>query len=232
MKTKHKALLLSMCAILLVVASVFGTLAYLTDKETVTNTFTVGSVGLKLDEAKVDKMGVKEGDTRWQPTDGDLEQEYHLLPGHTYAKDPTVTVDAGSEEAYIRMMVTVTFKDALTDAQLATNLDSIFTGYDGTKWIRTDRTVSDDNKTITYEYRYHATVDGKDDEGNGAAQKLEPLFTEIKVPGEYTNEQIAILNGMVIAVEAHAIQVDGFVANGAKSAEDVAWAAFDNQYQS
>ena len=54
MKTKRKALLLSLCAVLLVVASVMGTMAYLTSTSaTVTNTFTVGNVGITLDEAPV-----------------------------------------------------------------------------------------------------------------------------------------------------------------------------------
>ena len=130
MKTRNKALLLTLCAILLVIASVFGTLAYLTDSETVTNTFTVGSVGLTLDEAKVDEMGKPDGNTRWQPSETDPKQEYHLLPGHSYTKDPTVTVDAGSEEAYVRMIVTVSFKNGLNDVQLETSLADIFVGYD------------------------------------------------------------------------------------------------------
>lgn len=220
MKTRSKALLLSLCAVLLVAASVLGTMAYLTDSETVTNTFTVGQVHLTLDEAKVDKMGKPEGESRWQPTTDDPEQEYHLLPGHSYTKDPTVTVDAGSEESYVRMMVTVSFTKELTDAQLATSLDGIFLGYDDTKWERIEKEVSADRKTITYEYRYYTTVDGKDSEGKDAAQKLEPLFTTIKVPDEYNNEQIAFLGGMNITVEAHAIQADGF-ANA-----DKAWEAF------
>lgn len=224
MKTRNKALLLTLCAILLVVASVFGTLAYLTDSEAVTNTFTVGSVGLTLDEAKVDEMGKPDGNTRWQPTVEDLTQEYHLLPGHIYTKDPTVTVDAGSEEAYIRMIVKVSFEKALTDEQLATSLDSIFDGYLIDKWPRYKKEVSDDKKIITYEYRYYATVDGKNDEGNEVAEKLAPLFTEINVPEVYTNEQIAFLNGMEINVVAHAIQVDGFEGDA-----DAAWKAFDQQ---
>lgn len=233
MKTRNKALLMTMCAILLVVGSVMGTIAYLTDKEAVTNTFSVGSVGLKLDEADVNEMGqplkddvvvekVVDAD-RWQPTTGDTEQKYHLLPGHTYVKDPTVTVDAGSEESYVRMMVTVNFAQALTDAQLATSLDSIFLGYDADKWIREDKTVSADQKTITYEYRYHTTVDGKTDAGADEDQPLEPLFTSIAVPGEYDNDDIAFLGGMSISVEAHAIQAAGF------DTEDAAWTAFDNQ---
>lgn len=220
MKTRSKALLLSLCAVLLVAASVLGTMAYLTDSEAVTNTFTVGQVHLTLDEAKVDKMGKPEGESRWQPTDEDPEQEYHLLPGHSYTKDPTVTVDAGSEESYVRMMVRVSFTEKLTDAQLATSLDGIFLGYDDTKWERTEKKVSADEKSITYEYRYYTTVDGKDNDGKDEAQKLEPLFTTIKVPDEYTNEQIAFLGGMDITVEAHAIQADGFA-----NAEE-AWEAF------
>ena len=51
MNNKVKALLMACCAVLLVFASVIGTLAYLTDTtEKVTNTFTVGNVAIKLDE--------------------------------------------------------------------------------------------------------------------------------------------------------------------------------------
>lgn len=236
MKTRSKALLLSLCAVLLVAASVLGTMAYLTDSETVTNTFTVGQVHLTLDEAKVNPMGQpldengkapgEEGYNsdklapRWKPTTEDSEQEYHLLPGHSYTKDPTVTVVAGSEESYVRMMVAVSFKEALTSEQLATNLDSIFAGYKVDKWIREDKIIGDDQKTITYEYRYYTAVDASNaTEG----VKLEPLFTAINVPGEYTNEQIAFLGGMNITVEAHAIQASGF------ETVDAAWDAFDNQ---
>ena len=41
MKTRSKALLLTLCAVLLVAASVLGTMAYLTSTDEVTNTFTV-----------------------------------------------------------------------------------------------------------------------------------------------------------------------------------------------
>ena len=44
MKNKKKTLLMSLAAVLLVAAGVFGTLAYLTSTtETVKNTFTVGT---------------------------------------------------------------------------------------------------------------------------------------------------------------------------------------------
>ena len=96
MKTKSKALLLTLCAVLLVAASVLGTMAYLTSTDTVTNTFTVGKVEIKLDETDVtDPNGPRV-----------KANSYKLMPGTTYTKDPTVTVLKGSEESYVRMKVT------------------------------------------------------------------------------------------------------------------------------
>ena len=94
MKTRSKALLLSLCAVLLVAATIFGTMAYLTSSDKVENTFTVGNVKIKLDEAKVNTDG-----TPVEGADRVHENSYKLLPGHTYTKDPTVTVEKGSESA-------------------------------------------------------------------------------------------------------------------------------------
>lgn len=57
MKTRSKALLLTLCAVLLVTASVLGTMAFLTSNDEVVNTFSVGSVAIKLDEAKANTDG-------------------------------------------------------------------------------------------------------------------------------------------------------------------------------
>lgn len=98
MKTKRKALLLSVCAMLLVAASVMGTMAYLTAKTSeVQNTFTVGSVNITLDEADVDNS--TSGASR------DQANAYNLLPGNTYAKDPTIHVTAGSEDCWVFVKV-------------------------------------------------------------------------------------------------------------------------------
>ena len=199
---KSKAILMVVCAMLLVAASVMGTLAYLTSTDEVVNTFSVGKVKITLDEALVGEDGKALTGADAARVKGN---NYHLLPGHEYDKDPTVTVKAVSDESYVRMMVTVSFDQALTDELLATNLDSIFTDHDSTKWIRNDKTVSADNKTITYEYRYFDTVAAPT-----ADVKLEPLFEHINVPEDYTDVQINILNGMEIKITAQAIQADGF----------------------
>lgn len=100
MKTRSKALVLTLCAVLLVVATVMGTMAYLTSTDSVTNTFTVGKVAITLDEAKVNLNG-----TPVANADRVKENAYKLIPGHSYTKDPTVHVTADSEDSYIFVKV-------------------------------------------------------------------------------------------------------------------------------
>lgn len=86
MKTTKKALLAVVCAAALVFGSVFATYAYLTDKtDVVTNTFTVGNVGITLTE-----------------TTG---EEYKMVPGVAIDKDPIVTVEKGSEDCWVFLKV-------------------------------------------------------------------------------------------------------------------------------
>ena len=100
MKTKSKALILALCAVLLVTASVLGTMAYLTSTDNVENTFTVGSVAITLDEAKVNPDGSPVANA-----DRVQSNEYKLLPGQTYTKDPTIHVDPTSEDCYLFVKV-------------------------------------------------------------------------------------------------------------------------------
>ena len=213
MKTAKKAMLMTLCAIILVVATVFGTMAYLTSDDEVVNTFTVGNVAIKLDEAPVDVNG--------KATAGDRvkENSYKLLPGHTYDKDPTVTVLANSETSYVKM--TVTFSkanelDAIFAPDGGADLTSIFNGYDSTNWIAKGNTKDADGNTRTYEFWYKEAVGA-----STADVALDALFDSITVPGKITKEQLAKIEGMTITVNAYAIQADGF-ANA-----DAAWAAFD-----
>lgn len=97
MKTRSKALLLTLCAVLLVTASVLGTLAFLTSTDKVENTFSVGQVQITLDE--------KDTDNSTPGAERDQANAYHLLPGHAYEKDPTVHVNPVSEDSWIFVKV-------------------------------------------------------------------------------------------------------------------------------
>lgn len=245
MRKAKKTVLAVACAAALVAGSIAGTMAYLTSKDEVKNTFTVGQVEISLDEAKVDEKGrpVKVGDDGTETVVKDLaaaervtRNSYKLIPGHKYTKDPTLTVLKGSEESYVRLMVTATFDGKLTEEQLATKLDGIFTGY-GSDWARKgDPAVTTETKTVfedgeekvveytvvIYEYRYKTTVEGEV-EGSAADNKLPALFTGIAVPDTWTNEDLKAIGGFSIDVEGQAIQADGF------EDADAAWTAFGKQ---
>ena len=241
MKTKSKALLLTLCAVLLVAASVLGTMAYLTSTDTVTNTFTVGKVEIKLDETDVTN-----------PNGPRVKaNSYKLMPGTTYTKDPTVTVLKGSEDSYVRMKVTFNnasklmamlpsagnFEDYTPD-EIAlikkvapilfltnyTKVDSVWLPEYAMSGM--EKTLADPNyfvydaanDTVTYIFYYPAMVKAKDVAADDLT--LEPIFTEISLPEHVTGEQLAKLNNFKITVVAEAIQADGFA-----DADD-AWSHF------
>lgn len=213
MKSAKKAIIAAVCAVMLVVGSIAGTMAYLTSTDTVTNTFTVGNVQIKLDEAKANEDGTlyDNGATRVDAN------SYKLLPGHTYKKDPMVTVLSGSESSYVKMTVTFS-KAAELDkifAPTGANMISIFKGYDSTNWIYKGNTEDTEKNTRTYEFWYKEPVAAP----NGDVA-LDALFDNITVPGTITNAQLATIEGMTITVNAYAIQADGF-ANA-----EAAWAAY------
>lgn len=96
-KTK-KTLTIILAMVMVAALSVAATLAYLTSKtDTVTNTFTVGNVKITLDEAKVDELGVVDSSATSRVT----ENTYKLYPKHEYVKDPTVHVDANSDDCWL-----------------------------------------------------------------------------------------------------------------------------------
>ena len=215
---KARKILVSVAALALVAAiSIGGTLAYLTSTAKVENTFTVGNVSISLTEAQVDENGDKVKDTNGDDVRRESGNAYHLLPGHTYVKDPTVTVKAGSEPSYVKMTVTFSKANEL-DAIFApngANLTSIFNGYDGANWIDKGNTKDATANTRTYEFWYKETVSAP----NGDVA-LDALFDSITVPSSITKEQLATIQGMTITVNAYAIQADGF------SNADAAWAEF------
>ena len=111
MNKKRKALILSICALLLSVTVVTGTLAMAFDWDEKVNTFTVGQVLIELDETLVDENGnpVNEnGDPL--PSGAELVKTdagnvYKLTAGARLLKDPTVTVKAGSDACWLFVRV-------------------------------------------------------------------------------------------------------------------------------
>ena len=202
MKKAKKSLLLVLCALLLVVGSVMGTMAYLTSKtETITNTFSIGNVAITMVETKVDAYG--------DPvlTDGERTttaagQTYKLMPGHEYIKDPTITVTAGSEPCWLFVKVVndiVAFEaDGATDTiaeQLAANGWTAVAGATGVYW--------------------HEVVNASEE------AKTVPVFGTVTI-ADNANEVdgwASIDANTTVAVTAYAVQADGF------ATAEAAWTA-------
>ena len=213
MNKMKKFALIAVCAMLLVCVTIGATVAYLTSTESVENTFTVGNVEITLDEAKVDENG-----KAVEPEQRVKENTYHLLPGHTYTKDPTVHVEANSEDCYVKMIVTVSKAkelDEIFESHGGFDLTSIFSGYNEA-WEDKGNTKDDEKNTRTYEFWYKDMVTKSENDAD-----LPALFKAINVPGEIENYQLATIADMTITVKACAIQADGFT-----DAAD-AWDAFD-----
>lgn len=233
MRRVIKVITVIVALILLISAAVLTTVAFLTADDSVTNTFTAGKVALTLDESKVDEYGVKSGNERV------TDNQYRLIPGNTYVKDPTVTVLADSEASYVRIMMTIhnfnIYEACLADA--TSNFIGIFNGYDGNVWEYYGYTPNTADNTATIEFRYKGTPDGYSTLAGikvGADNPLEPLFTGFTIPETITGEALNLLYGdpadptrhFKITLEAHAIQASGF------SKADDAWRAFETQMAS
>lgn len=102
----RKVTLVLLSIILILCATIGGTLAWLMDTtDPVTNTFTVGKIEITLDEAKVDEDGnFLKGTTKVNnlaDADRVTQNKYQAIPGKTYSKDPTLTVKKGNEKCYL-----------------------------------------------------------------------------------------------------------------------------------
>lgn len=237
---KKRTVALVLAIVLVFAVAVGGTVAYLTSTANVKNTFTVGSVNIKLDEAKVTPDG-----KAVTPAERVTANDYKLMPGHAYTKDPTVTVLKGSEESYVRMKVTFNNAAAIiamcTDPENADEVTGVenafplirmvnFVEANAAKWdgiipdnmFETEEMLGNskyfvkDGDTLTFYYYYNEKVAAPN-----ADNALAVLFDSIKVPEWVTADQLNALKDFQINVVAEAIQADGF------DTADEAWAAFN-----
>lgn len=214
---KKKSILVAGLSVMIIASmAIAGTLAYFTDKQTATNTFTVGNVAITLDEAKVEKKGDK-----WvEVIDGETNKEVRtdnntytgVYPGAKLPKDPTVTVGAKSSDTYVRVKVTVSHAaawKAACEAHDITDLADIFKGHVEADWRRAAITNNADD-TITYVYNYVGGTDAGRLSANGTTGAL---FTSVTIPADFTSTELAAIganNGFAMDIVAEAIQAEGF----------------------
>ena len=218
LRSKNRRILI-LALVLLAVMTAGATLAYFTDQHEAVNTFTVGNLKINLTE-------------EWNPEDGE-----DMTPGDTVIKEPIVTALSG--DSYMRLLMT--FIDSDTNQKIpygSARWNKIYATlvYDpnkthvipGDKYAESDITgmisggmiaryntslyfqgavVAD---TVHYYYKNVSAVSPRSQnifyEGDVA-----PFITNVVIPNDWDEADIAILGEYKITFKAEAIQSSGFV---------------------
>ncbi len=165
---------------LIVILAAGTTIAWLTASASISNTFTVGSIAITLTEPG------------WTPNS-------KLYPGAVIAKDPTVTVTAGSEDCYVYAMVDNRLNGTVANA-VSLNINSGWTaiGARGTKTV--------------YKYDGYAAQSTAD-------RPLTPVFTSVTVSETAVTEaNIESIRGGLIEIKAYAHQSNATTPTAADAA--------------
>lgn len=196
MKNKKLGTLVGSLA-LVAALGVGATLAYFTDSQDVTNTITMGNVDIDLDEPNY-------------PGEGEDNEITDITPNQTIVKDPTITLQEGSEDAYVRAKITYSFASdthrfdadeiAEKSGQLEAGMDIL-----SQHWVKGDEGY----------YYFQGIL--TDEEGKNTIQ----LFRNVTIPEDWGNE---VANATIqIIVEAEAIQADNFTPERNELNEIVGW---------
>ena len=173
-----KKLTAGVAALILCITGVtYGTLAYFTDKDTRANVITIGHVTGTLTET----------DEHMRDDNTTVKDYTNVKPGDVLDKDPTVTLDKESEDAYVR--VSIDYEGLTKEQALAieNNLD-----------ISAGWTKSEDGY-----YYYNEILSNK----TGAINSSK-VFSKVTIPTEWGNEIAGITFN--INVKAEFIQSDNF----------------------
>lgn len=210
-----KVVAIVLAMVLVAVAAVGATMAYLTDTKSVKNTFTVGNVKITLDETNV------------EDPNGDrvTSNEYNIYPGAVVTKDPIVH-NVGRNGAYIRATVNVSNWMNLAQAyypefgihfneegyEAALNL---LVGELGEGWSIVGVEAGDVFTIGQFDARFVLKYDGI----LAAGDDTTAMFKTVTIPAGIDNANTESFKE--VKVVAQAIQADGF------DSWEAAFAAFD-----
>lgn len=221
MNLKKRNIIVTFTIFLVAVMTMGSTLAYFSDEQTVTNTFTMGDLDITLTET-------------WDPDDGE-----EMVPGDSVDKKPIVTADKG--DSFMRVTVTIMDKNdgvaagtKVTDAarlakimqtlyfdpgttivtgthysttQIAAWPATVLNGYNSNKFTQHSATGG----VYVYYYKDSTTTPANIFKQGTSAT----LFTHVVIPSNWTQTDIATLGKYDVVVKAEAVQCGGFANDAA-----------------
>lgn len=204
MKRLKKILLLAVAMLLAAVISITATIAYLKSQtDVVPNAFAVGKVKISLDEAKVNEDGVpvdeNGNEVALENAPRVLKNEYKLIPGRTYVKDPTVYVEEGSEDCIVFVLLCMpkslkSVYDRYIEPQITDN------GWSLTGYTVPDGAVGSEEFGKVFAYKQGRPV---------SENTAIPLFNSITIDKSVTQDQLKGLDLNEIKITAFAFQNEG-----------------------
>lgn len=199
---KHNTKTMVLLTALIGTLSIGGIMAYFTDGDTATNTFTVGKISLDLQEPG------------WVPPT-------EIVPQQEFAKDPQIKND-GLNEEFVFLKVTIPYANVVTaneDGSKNNASDTELFSYDLNKgWteLKSEQVKDTVNKTITHLYAYTGDY----------ATTMEPLAVDETTPALFDHVRFANIvedqkleaSTLNIVVNAYGIQTTNL--NDGKEALD------------
>lgn len=195
-RKKKGAILISALALIAVIV-IGGTLAYFTDQDDAQNVFTLGKVQGDLTEDTKDyEADTPDGGTHHvkpgTPTDDGISYD-KIIPGDWLSKEPRINLTGDSEDAYVRVKLSVPNSTKLNSDQVAELITAKCLNF-GEKWV-----VGTDGYIY---YQEKLTRDPSD------KSQTDPVFTMVKIPEEWGNSTAEA--SFEIAIEADLVQYDNF----------------------
>lgn len=209
MKFNKKKVFVTALAVCLIAILSMGSLAWFSHKDSVYNEFFVAdsedNTPDKIFSVDVWEQKDDNGDGDFDDI-GDVERTdatltyRDILPGDELSKIAHVT-NTGHYDQYIRVIVKISDATAWINAVgLDIDMNTVFVGFDETKWDHISKDINGETDTVTYVLYYTDILESEEDL---------VLFNAVKVPESLTREQAAAFNGgFAIDVKAQAVQTE------------------------
>ena len=205
-------------AILLFMFVIGGAIAYFTDTEQKTNTFTIGSVDITLTEDGWDALA--------DANDNDIpDAAEDMMPGESVTKDPLINNDSTKNDAYVFAKVEV---PCTTIVAPATTSEELFTYTTNAGWteLSTAAVACTSGGTATHVYYYGTngtlTTLAKAANDSTPTSTSNPLFSTISLRSTLKGNE-GLTGQKQVVITGYGIQTTGL---SSTTPADV-WANFD-----
>lgn len=177
--------------VLLAIVAVGGAIAYFTDTDTKTNTFTIGNVDITLSEE------------HWSTTDSNNnnipDAAENIAPGVSVAKDPVITNVSATAPAYVYAKVEIPCTTDATPVEIFT-LNSIGSGWT----LMNDGACNNGVATKVYNYGTASAMTAL-----AAGSATPAVFSSVSLNSSITGSETGLSGNKNVVVTGYGIQTNG-----------------------